>query len=207
MQYLLMIYNNEAGMAAAPAEGVQKMNAAYMAYTEAMNKAGVVRGGNRLRPTAEATTVRVKDGKNQVLDGPYADTKEQLAGDLLPNAGLEQKIASGYNKLLMTTEEGGSQAREYMAKYAADRVRNVSALYALHCDRGAEILAELEPKPWGVSQYAVRDLDGGVAVAVGGTDLGHDARPGLDDGHRHQPASLVPDLGHTELRAQDAGTA
>src|SRR3954471_21507995 len=83
MQYLLMIYNNEAGMAAAPAEGVQKMNAAYMAYTEAMNKAGVVRGGNRLRPTAEATTVRVKDGKNQVLDGPYADTKEQLAGFFL----------------------------------------------------------------------------------------------------------------------------
>ena len=59
MQYLLMIYNNEAGMAAAPAEGVSKMNAAYAAYTEAMSKAGVVRGGNRLRPTAEATTVRV----------------------------------------------------------------------------------------------------------------------------------------------------
>jgi hypothetical protein len=56
-------------------------------------------------------------------------TREQLAGDLLPNAGQEQKIASGYNKLLMTTEEGGSQAKEYMAKYAADRVRNVSAVW------------------------------------------------------------------------------
>jgi len=56
-------------------------------------------------------------------------TREQLAGDLLPNAGMEQKIASGYNKLLMTTEEGGSQAKEYMAKYAADRVRNVSAVW------------------------------------------------------------------------------
>ena len=83
MQYLLMIYNNEAGMQAAPAEGVQKMNAAYAAYTEAMNKAGIVRGGNRLRPTTEATTVRVRDGKSQVLDGPYADTKEQLAGFFL----------------------------------------------------------------------------------------------------------------------------
>jgi len=56
-------------------------------------------------------------------------TREQLAGDLLPNPGQEQKIASGYNKLLMTTEEGGSQPKEYMAKYAADRVRNISAAW------------------------------------------------------------------------------
>jgi len=56
------------------------MNAAYMAYTEAMVKAGILQGGNRLRPTSDATTVRVNGGKNQVLDGPYADTKEQLGG-------------------------------------------------------------------------------------------------------------------------------
>ena len=80
MQYLLMIYNNEAGMQAAPQGQVTQMNAAYMAYTEAMKQAGVIRGGDRLRPTSEATTVRVKNGKTEVLDGPYADTKEQLAG-------------------------------------------------------------------------------------------------------------------------------
>src|SRR5262245_65902073 len=80
MQYLLMIYNNEAGMLAAPKEALGQMSAAYAAYTEAMSKAGVVVGGNRLRPTTEATTVRVKNGKTEVLDGPYADTKEQLAG-------------------------------------------------------------------------------------------------------------------------------
>jgi hypothetical protein len=51
---------------------------------------------------------------------------EQLAGDLLPNATNEQKVASGYNRMLMTTEEGGAQAKEYTAKYAADRVRNTS---------------------------------------------------------------------------------
>jgi hypothetical protein len=56
-------------------------------------------------------------------------TVEQLAGDLLPGATTEQKIASGYNRLLMTTEEGGAQAREYMAKYAADRVRNASSVW------------------------------------------------------------------------------
>src|SRR5581483_2421045 len=56
-------------------------------------------------------------------------TREQLAGDLLPNATESQRIASGYNRLLMTTEEGGAQAKEYAAKYAADRVRNASAVW------------------------------------------------------------------------------
>jgi len=80
MQYLLMIYGNEAGMQAASKEMVTQMSGAYFAYTEAMKKAGVWVGGERLRPTSDATTVRVKDGKTQVLDGPYAETKEQLGG-------------------------------------------------------------------------------------------------------------------------------
>jgi hypothetical protein len=80
MQYLLMIYGNEAGMLTASKEMVTQMSGAYFAYTEAMKKAGVWVGGERLRPTSDATTVRVKDGKTQVLDGPYAETKEQLGG-------------------------------------------------------------------------------------------------------------------------------
>jgi hypothetical protein len=54
---------------------------------------------------------------------------EQLAGDLLPGATREQKIASGYNRLLQTTEEGGAQPKEYTAKYAADRVRNTATAF------------------------------------------------------------------------------
>ena len=56
-------------------------------------------------------------------------TIEQLAGDLLPNATIEQKIATGYNRLLQTTHEGGAQDKEYLAKYAADRVRNISGVW------------------------------------------------------------------------------
>jgi hypothetical protein len=56
-------------------------------------------------------------------------TLEQLAGDLLPDATAEQKIASGYNRLLQTTEEGGAQPKEYTAKYAADRVRNTATAW------------------------------------------------------------------------------
>lgn len=54
---------------------------------------------------------------------------EQLAGDLLPEAGLQQQVASGFNMLLQTTSEGGAQAKEYIAKYAADRVRNTSQIF------------------------------------------------------------------------------
>ena len=56
-------------------------------------------------------------------------TREQLAGDLLPNATLKQKIASGYNRLNMKTAEGGAQEKEYLAKYAADRVRTTAATW------------------------------------------------------------------------------
>ena len=80
MQYLLMIYGNEAAMAAVAETNGDKMLPAYSAYAEAMGKAGILQGGNRLRPTSAATTVRVANGKTTVLDGPYAETKEQLAG-------------------------------------------------------------------------------------------------------------------------------
>ena len=53
-------------------------------------------------------------------------TVEQLAGDLLPNASVEQKLATCFNRLNMVTREGGAQPREYLAKYAADRVRTMS---------------------------------------------------------------------------------
>jgi mono/diheme cytochrome c family protein len=56
-------------------------------------------------------------------------TTEQLAGDLLPGATFEQQVASGYNRLLQTTEEGGAQPKEYRAIYLADRVRNASTVW------------------------------------------------------------------------------
>jgi hypothetical protein len=80
MKYLLLIYSNEATMAAASKKDTEQMHAAYGAYTEALTKAGVIVGGNRLRPTTSATSVRVANGKTNVLNGPYAETKEQLGG-------------------------------------------------------------------------------------------------------------------------------
>jgi hypothetical protein len=80
MKYMLLIYLNEANMMSASKETAGQMQAAYGAYTEAMKKAGVHVGSGRLRPTSSGTTVRVTDGKTEVLDGPYAETKEQLGG-------------------------------------------------------------------------------------------------------------------------------
>jgi hypothetical protein len=56
-------------------------------------------------------------------------TVEQLAGDLLPNATLDQKVASCFNRLLLTTEEGGAQAKDYEARMLADRVRAVGTVW------------------------------------------------------------------------------
>ena len=80
MKYMLMIYGNEAAMQTARKADIEQMMGAYGAYTEALKKAGVYLGGDPLEGSATATTVRVANGKTQVLNGPYAETKEQLAG-------------------------------------------------------------------------------------------------------------------------------
>jgi len=80
MQYLLMLYIDEAAAARMTQAEMAEGGAAYTAYTEALKQAGVLRGASRLRGTTAATTVRLVDGKPQVLDGPYADSKEQLGG-------------------------------------------------------------------------------------------------------------------------------
>jgi len=56
-------------------------------------------------------------------------TREQLAGDLLPKPTISQRVATGYNRLLQTSHEGGVQKKEYLAKYSADRVRNFSGVW------------------------------------------------------------------------------
>jgi hypothetical protein len=80
VKYMLFIYGNEAAMQAVSKSDMEETLAAYGAYTEALRKAGVIVDGNRLQGSTAATTVRVNGGKTNVLDGPYAETKEQLAG-------------------------------------------------------------------------------------------------------------------------------
>ena len=80
MKYILMDYVPEAGWHQLTKEKQHHGLGAYVAYVEAMTQAGVLLNGTGLQQTSSATTVRTVNGKTQVLDGPYADTKEQLGG-------------------------------------------------------------------------------------------------------------------------------
>jgi hypothetical protein len=80
MQYMLLIRASDEEMKAALPEDMKKMFGAYQAYTQAMLDAGVMKHGAPLEPSSTATVVRVRDGHSQVLDGPYAEAREQLGG-------------------------------------------------------------------------------------------------------------------------------
>lgn len=80
MRYLLMIAVDEKAAAAATPEESAASLAAYEVFMKKTADRGVLRGGERLRSTADATTVRVRNGEVLTTDGPFAETKEQLGG-------------------------------------------------------------------------------------------------------------------------------
>lgn len=89
-----MIYGDERVWESMSRDDMAAMYAAHAAYGEAMQQAGVMRGGAELKPTSTATTVRFDGGTPRTLDGPFAETKEQLGGYYLIEVDdLEQAIA------------------------------------------------------------------------------------------------------------------
>jgi len=80
MKYMLLIYRNEAAMQGASEKQMSEVMGAYIAYTKAMRESGAFVAGDPLQPSSTATTVRVANGKSKVLNGPYAESKEQLGG-------------------------------------------------------------------------------------------------------------------------------
>ena len=86
MQYLLLIYSNEKEMAGRTASAIASMTAEYMEFTKGIIQTGQFKAADRLRPTSEATTVRVRNGQVAVTDGPFAETREQLGGYYLVEA-------------------------------------------------------------------------------------------------------------------------
>jgi hypothetical protein len=83
MEYLLLIHSDPTAFDKLTETQRAQGMAAYNAYSQALTQAGVLRGANRLRPNDASTTVRVRDGKTEVLNGPFADTREQLGGYFL----------------------------------------------------------------------------------------------------------------------------
>jgi hypothetical protein len=84
MQYLLLIYDQEKRWTELSEANQNSETKEYGDFGKEFAKA--IRGGNALQPTATAKTVRVRNGKPQVIDGPFAETKEQLGGYYLVEA-------------------------------------------------------------------------------------------------------------------------
>jgi hypothetical protein len=90
MKYMMLIHHDDAALAKA---SKNELWADYAAFNEALAKAGGT-SGVRLQPASAATSVRIRDGKTDVIDGPYADTKEKLAGYFMIDvAGTEEAVA------------------------------------------------------------------------------------------------------------------
>jgi hypothetical protein len=111
MEYMLMIYVNESGWPKLSQAEQEQGMAAYTAYTEALQKAGVFKSGGRLHPSASAATVRAADGKPNVLDGPYADAKEQLGGFYII-AVADREAALAWAKQCPGTGHGAVEVRQ-----------------------------------------------------------------------------------------------
>jgi hypothetical protein len=94
MEYMLLIYNSEAeGKKLSDAQN-QEIFQEYMTFTQDLSKSGKNKGGAPLEPSATATTVRMRNGKTVVTDGPFAETKEQLGGYYLVEAkDLDEAIS------------------------------------------------------------------------------------------------------------------
>jgi hypothetical protein len=86
MEYLLMIYYNENEWRKKSEAELAKISSNYMDFTRGIMTSGHYKGGNRLDYVTNATTVRVREGKRTVTDGPFAETKEQLGGYYLIEA-------------------------------------------------------------------------------------------------------------------------
>jgi len=94
MKYMLLIYGSERVWGNMSKEEMEVIYAGHRAYGEAMRKAGVIRDGSELKPVTMATSIRFTGGKPKTVDGPFAETKEQLAGYYIIEVDdLEQAIA------------------------------------------------------------------------------------------------------------------
>jgi hypothetical protein len=86
MNYLLLIYANEAETMGLGETTLRKMTGEYMDFTKSIVQAGNFKAGDRLKPVSSASTVRVRNGKSMITDGPFAETREQLGGYYLIEA-------------------------------------------------------------------------------------------------------------------------
>src|SRR3979490_1094692 len=113
MQYLLLIYRNEAAAVAEGEAGKAAMLKEYRTFTQAIIQGGQFKAGDALQPTSTRTTVTVRGGKTLTTDGPFAETREQLGGYYLIEAkDLDEAIAIAAR--VPTAKSGSIEVRPVM---------------------------------------------------------------------------------------------
>jgi hypothetical protein len=115
MQYLLLIYHNEAGWAGLSDDEKAKVMAEYRSFTESIAKSGNYKAGEELQPTSTATTVRVRNGKPLLTDGPFAETREQLGGFYLVEA-RDLDEATALAARIPSARDGSIEVRPIVAQ-------------------------------------------------------------------------------------------
>ena len=98
MQYMILIHNDEKAYRARPQAEAERSMAAYGAYSQALVAAGVMEGGNRLDVASKAKIVTVRENTARVVNGPYAETKEELGGYYLINVETEAEAVEWAKK-------------------------------------------------------------------------------------------------------------
>lgn len=139
-------------------------------------------------------------------------TREQLAGDLLPDPTLAQRVATGYNRLLQTSHEGGVQPKEYLAIYAADRVRNVSNVW-MGATVGCAQCHTHKYDPYTIKDhYALQaffaDVDEAKHFKVGSNDLPTNRPPEIPvptEEEAKREAELVAQVQQAKQAVESAG--
>jgi hypothetical protein len=115
MQYLLLIYDQEKQWMGMSEADQNAMLNEYMDFTKSLAQSGHYRASNQLHPVAKATTVRVRDKKKLVTDGPFAETKEQLGGFyLIEAADLDEAV--GIAARIPSARQGSIEVRPIVAR-------------------------------------------------------------------------------------------
>jgi hypothetical protein len=106
MRYMFLIYSRETDMFEGSPSDMERLKAAHWAVIDEARQRGIFHGAEPLQPTPTATTIRMDDGRPQILDGPFAETKEQLAGYyILECRDLDEAI--GWAARIPTACKGG----------------------------------------------------------------------------------------------------
>jgi hypothetical protein len=180
MEYLLLIYDNEKRWS----HGYDKAELAeYQAFGNQF--ATAIKGGHALQPTTTAATVRVRDSKALITDGPFAETKEQLAGYYLVEAEMIKKDISGYagSDTARTVRE-----REFPPGYVGSKHRHPGPVVVCLLDGSLEVQLEgtpartygrgqcfaEEPHPLHVSTHNLSQTDTARVISY---ILSHDGEP------------------------------